>query len=46
MIKSGANIVDEVKNQAEKAVRIFYLCRKIAADQNMAITPKDLPRSS
>jgi len=39
-------IVDEVKNQAEKAVRIFYLCRKIAADQNMQITAKDLPQGA
>ncbi len=39
-------IVDEVKNQAEKAVRIFYLCRKIAADQNMPITAKDLPQGA
>lgn len=40
------NIVDEVKNQAEKAVRIFYICRKIAADQNMPITAKDLPQGA
>lgn len=40
------NIVDEVKNQAEKAVRIFYICRKIAADQNMQISPKDLPQGA
>ena len=37
------DLVNNVKNQAEKAVRIFYLCRKIAADQNMSVTPQDLP---
>lgn len=36
-------LIDSVQNQAEKAVRIFYLCRKISSDQNISITPKDIP---
>lgn len=36
-------LIDNTKKNAEKAVKIFYLCRKIAADQNMSITPKDVP---
>ena len=39
-------LIDNVKEQAEKAVKIFYLCRKIAADQNMAVTAKDFPLPS
>lgn len=39
-------IVETVKAQAEKAVRIFYLCRKIAADQKIQISPKDLSLGS
>lgn len=35
-------LFDNVKTQAEKAVRIFYLCRKIAADQNIQVEPSDL----
>ena len=36
-------LIDNVKTQAEKAVRMFYLCRKIAADQSLSVTPKDIP---
>ena len=36
-------LINNVKTQAEKAVRIFYLCRKISADQNLVVTPKDIP---
>jgi len=35
-------LFDNVKTQAEKAVRIFYLCRKIAADQSITVEPGDL----
>ncbi len=38
-------LVDNVKEQASKAVRIFYICRKIAEDQNMSVTPQDLPEA-
>lgn len=41
--KQRQDLVENVKQQAEKAVRIFYLCRKIAADQNINIEPKDIP---
>lgn len=37
------NFVTSVMSQAEKAVRIFYLCRKIIQDANINITVKDVP---
>ncbi len=36
------DLFDNVKTQAEKAVRIFYLSRKISADQKIDINPQDL----
>ncbi|NGX59862.1 MAG: Trigger factor [Chlamydiae bacterium] len=44
--KEKQELIDNVKNQAEKAVRIFYLCRKIAMDQSISIEPKDMPLAS
>lgn len=41
--KQRQDLVENVKQQSEKAVRIFYLCRKIAADQNISVEPKDIP---
>ncbi|NGX45222.1 MAG: Trigger factor [Chlamydiae bacterium] len=38
--------IDSVMHQAERAVRIFYICRKISADQNISVTAKDLPLPS
>jgi trigger factor len=35
-------LFDNVKQQSEKAVRIFYLCRKIANDQNITVEPADI----
>jgi len=35
-------LIEDVKKQSEKAVRIFYLCRKIAADQSIKIEPTDV----
>ena len=37
--------VSSVAEQSEKAVRMFYLCRKILADAKITISPKDLPKA-
>jgi trigger factor len=37
--------VASVAEQSEKAVRMFYLCRKILADAKITISPKDLPKA-
>ncbi len=37
--------VASVAEQSEKAVRMFYLCRKILADAKINISPKDLPKA-
>jgi trigger factor len=37
--------VGSVAEQSEKAVRMFYLCRKILADAKITISPKDLPKA-
>jgi hypothetical protein len=39
------NTVVTIMGQAEKAVRMFYLCRKIIADAGITITGKDIPVS-
>ncbi len=44
--KEKQDLIENVKNNAEKAVRIFYLCRKIAADQKISVEPKDIPPAS
>jgi len=44
--KEREELVETTKKQAEKAVRMYYLCRKISADQNLSITPKDAPSSA
>ena len=36
--------VASVAEQSEKAVRMFYLCRKILADAKITISPNDLPK--
>lgn len=36
--------VSSIAEQSEKAVRMFYLCRKILADANIKISPNDLPK--
>ena len=38
--------VGSVAEQSEKAVRMFYVCRKLTADAQIKITPKDLPKVS
>ncbi|MBS0614975.1 MAG: trigger factor [Verrucomicrobia bacterium] len=38
--------VGSVAEQSEKAVRMFYLCRKITTDAQIKISPKDLPKIS
>lgn len=35
--------VQSIYHQSEKAVRMFYLCRKIVSDGRISVTPKDLP---
>lgn len=37
------NTVQTIYQQSEKAVRMFYMCRKILADANITISPQDLP---
>ncbi len=32
-----------IHQQSEKAVRMFYLCRKVVADANIRISPQDIP---
>jgi trigger factor len=37
------NSVKSIFEQSQKAVRMFYLCRKIAEDAKITVSPKDLP---
>ncbi len=37
--------VSSVAEQSEKAVRMFYLCRKILTDAKISLSPKDLPKA-
>ncbi len=37
------NTINSIYQQSEKAVRMFYLCRKILADAQISVSPKDLP---
>jgi len=37
--------VASVAEQSEKAVRMFYVCRKILADAKINISPRDLPKA-
>ena len=37
------NFVNSIMSQADKAVRIFYLCRKIVQEANLSISEKDVP---
>lgn len=36
--------VGAIGEQSQKAVRMFYLCRKIVTDAKIPISPKDLPK--
>lgn len=36
--------VDSIYFQSEKAVRMFYLCRKLLSDAKITISPQDLPQ--
>ena len=36
-------LIQSLLAQSEKAVRIFYLCRKIIADAKISLSPKDVP---
>jgi trigger factor len=38
-------MIESVYQQAEKAVRMFYLCRKVIADAKLTITSQDLPHA-
>jgi trigger factor len=37
--------VGSIAEQSEKAVRMFYLCRKILADAKITISPNDVPKA-
>src|SRR6185312_10135281 len=37
-------MVEAIYTQSEKAVRLFYLCRKVIADEKLTITPADMPK--
>lgn len=37
--------VASVAEQSQKAVRMFYLCRKILTDAKISLSPKDLPKA-
>lgn len=37
-------MVEAIYTQSEKAVRLFYLCRKVIADAKLTITAQDLPK--
>ena len=32
----------EIREQAEEAIRLFYICRKIAGENNIRVSPADL----
>jgi trigger factor len=36
--------LDSIYQQSEKAVRMFYMCRKIITDAKISISPQDLPK--
>lgn len=36
--------VGSIAEQSEKAVRMFYLCRKILADAKITLSPNDIPK--
>jgi trigger factor len=38
------NLVESISTQSSKAVRMFYLCRKVLSDAKLSISPTDLPR--
>lgn len=38
------NFIDTLIQNSEKAVRMFYLCRKIVSDAKLSIGPHDLPQ--
>ena len=37
------NTTNSILQQAEKAVRMFYLCRKVISDAKITISPQDVP---
>ena len=38
------NVINEIYDQAEKAMRMFYLCRKIVADAKLSVTADDIEK--
>lgn len=40
------NIINEIYAQAEKAMRMFYLCRKIVADAKLSVTADDVEKQA
>lgn len=39
------NAIKSISEQSEKALRMFYLCRKILHDAKVTISPDDLPKA-
>lgn len=37
-------MAQSIFQQSEKAVRMFYVCRKIISDAHLSVSPKDLPK--
>lgn len=37
-------IIEQIYHQSERAVKMFYLCRKILTDAHITISPNDLPK--
>lgn len=44
--ESKKRTLGSIAEQSEKAVRMFYLCRKILADAKITISPNDIPKVS
>lgn len=44
--KEKQDLVENIKNEAEKAVRLFYLCKKISTDQSISVQPSDIAPST
>jgi FKBP-type peptidyl-prolyl cis-trans isomerase (trigger factor) len=43
-VEEKKKTLDSIYQQSEKAVRMFYICRKIISDAKLNISPLDLPR--
>ena len=43
LILTRTFLVTLIQSQAEKAVRLFYLCRKVIENANISVTAQDIP---